>query len=276
MLERNLTDIHTAPVIPINSAQKVCAILRTLSSGKPMRLTAIAESATLNKVTALRILDTLCQEGFVRRLPASKLYALGPEALAIAVATREVPNIAQLARPSLTRLAVQSEDTVLFGIRSGVEVAYLDREVGGFPIQANYLHIGSRRPLGVGAGGLAMLAFLSDREIEALMPLIVPHLARFPRFSVEGVREGIKSARDEGAVVMLDLIVDRMGGIAVPVVSREGEVLGTFSIVGLSERLQARRAQLIEMLRREAQSVSDALAEAVGTIRRTASGRRAG
>jgi DNA-binding IclR family transcriptional regulator len=265
----------SAPIIPINSAQKVCAILRTLSSGVPMRLTAIAESATLNKVTALRILDTLCQEGFVRRLAGSKLYALGAEALAIAVATREVPNIAQLARPSLVRLAVHSEDAVLFGIRSGVEVAYLDREVGGFPIQANYLHVGSRRPLGVGAGGMAMLAFLPDRDIDGLMPLIAPHLARFPRFSEESIRKGIAAAREEGAVVMLDLIVERMGGIAVPVVSREGEVMGAFSVVGLSERLHARRADLVATLQREAQHVSDALAEAVGSIRKTA-GRRAG
>ncbi|BAT61353.1 HTH-type transcriptional regulator KipR [Variibacter gotjawalensis] len=271
-----MTDTNVTPVIPINSAQKVCAILRTLSSGKPMRLTSIAESATLNKVTALRILDTLCQEGFVRRLPASKLYALGPEALAIAVATREVPNIVQLARPSLTRLAVQSEDTVLFGIRSGVEIAYLDREVGSFPIQANYLHVGSRRPLGVGAGGLAMLAFLPDRDIQALLPLITPHLQRFPRFSIDNVMESVQSARKEGAAIVFDLLIERMGGIAMPVISREGEVMGAFSIVGLSERLETRKKELIEMLKREAQSVSDALAEAVGTIRRTASGRRAG
>jgi hypothetical protein len=38
VVERSMT----MPVLPVNSAQKVCAILRVLSADGPMRLTAVA------------------------------------------------------------------------------------------------------------------------------------------------------------------------------------------------------------------------------------------
>jgi DNA-binding IclR family transcriptional regulator len=251
----------TTPVLPINSVQKVCAILRVLSADAPMRLTAIASAAALNKVTTFRILDTLCQEGFVCRASDGKRYELGPEAFAMAGAMRQSANIVQLVRPSLITLAAESGDTVLFGMRSGVEVVYLDREVGDFPIQANYLRVGSRRPLGVGAGGLALLAWLPEREREAVIPAIAPRLQRYPRVTSAYIRSEIVAARARGAVVMLDLIVDRMGGIAVPVRTEEGDVLGVLSLVGLSDRLREREAMLIAALRREAEIVVRAAQE---------------
>jgi Transcriptional regulator len=52
------------------------------------------------------------------------------------------------------RLSERSADTALLSVRSGVEALYLARSVGSHPLQPNYLQIGSRRPLGVGAGSL--------------------------------------------------------------------------------------------------------------------------
>jgi DNA-binding IclR family transcriptional regulator len=251
----------TTPVLPINSAQKVCAILRVLSADAPMRLTAIATAAALNKVTTFRILDTLCHEGFVTRAPDGKRYELGTEAFAMAGAMRQSANIVELARPSLIKLAAQTGDTVLFGTRTGVEVVYLDREVGDFPIQANYLRVGSRRPLGVGAGGMALLAWLNEREAEAVMPAIARRLQRYPRITLPYIRGEIAAARTRGAAMMLDLIVDRMGGIAAPVRTAQGDVLGVLSLVGLTDRLREREAALIAALRREADAVVRAARE---------------
>jgi DNA-binding IclR family transcriptional regulator len=68
---------------PLNSIQKACGILRALSAKSPLRLSEITTAAGLNKVTTLRILDTLVQEGFVRRLDDEASYVLGPEILAM-------------------------------------------------------------------------------------------------------------------------------------------------------------------------------------------------
>ena len=44
---------------PLNAIQKACGILRALSAKAPLRLSEITAAAGLNKVTTLRILDTL-------------------------------------------------------------------------------------------------------------------------------------------------------------------------------------------------------------------------
>ena len=81
----------------------------------------------------------------------------------MAVGARRSVDIAELAQPSLLRLSERSADTALLSVRSGVEALYLARSVGSHPLQPNYLQIGSRRPLGVGAGALALLAELGTR-----------------------------------------------------------------------------------------------------------------
>ena len=65
-----------------NAPQKVCRILKILSNPESLRLADIAAGAEISAPTTLRILDTLIDEGFVRRDPANaKRYLLGDQAL---------------------------------------------------------------------------------------------------------------------------------------------------------------------------------------------------
>jgi DNA-binding IclR family transcriptional regulator len=233
-----------------NSVQKGCAVLRALAAHPALRLSELAAAAGLNKVTALRIVETLIEEGFVRRLDGPR-YELGAEALALAAARRP-KNLRELARASLVRLAELSQDTVLLSVRSGAEAVCIERELGTFPIRANYLDIGSRRPLGVGAGSMALLAWLPDPEIDAVLGIVAPRLSTFSRLTVEDIRSEIASARRRDYVILLDKVIDKMGGIGIPLRSAGGDVLGAISIAALSERLREREAPLAEALQREA------------------------
>ena len=179
-----------------NAIQKVCAILRVLAQNSPLRLTEIADATSLNKATALRILGSLIEEGFVTRVTGAKTYELGQEARVMAVSARRTVDIAELAQPSLLRLSERSADTALLSVRSGVEALYLARSVGSHPLQPNYLQIGSRRPLGVGAGSLALMVWLPDAEIDAIIEVIMPRLAKSPRITSKYLRERIVAARN--------------------------------------------------------------------------------
>ncbi|WP_162501374.1 IclR family transcriptional regulator [Methylobacterium crusticola] len=232
--------------------QKVCALLRALAAPGPRRLSELAAETGLNKVTALRILDTLAQEGFVARAPDGRGWRPGPESLALAAGAGRPDDLRALARPSLVRLAEISGDTVLLSVRSGVEAVCVERETGSYPIRANYLDIGSRRPLGVGAGSLALLAWLPDREVDAILGIVAGRLEAYPRLGLAAIREAVAAARARGYVVLLDRVVDTMGAIGVPVRDPGGRTVAALSIAALSARLAAREAMLAEALRREA------------------------
>lgn len=255
----------TDPNLPAtNAVQKVCAVLRALSGPASMRLTAIAEAAQLNKVTALRILETLMVEGFVQRVPGGKTYRLGNEALVMAAARQGTPGVAELAAPGLLRLAATSGDTALLSVRSGTEAAYLAREVGDYPMQPNTLHVGTRRPLGVGASSLGLLAWLPEPEAQALLDLVTPRLKAMSRLPIEAIRAEITAARARGYVILLGNTYAGMGGISVPVRGPMGEVAAAFSLAGTVDRIRDREARLAAMLQREATSLERLLAESMG------------
>ncbi|HEX7922953.1 MAG TPA: IclR family transcriptional regulator [Bradyrhizobium sp.] len=245
-----------------NAIQKVCAILRVLAQRSPLRLTDIADTTSLNKATALRILNSLIEEGFVSRVTGAKTYELGQEARVMAVGARRSVDIAELAQPSLLRLSERSADTALLSVRSGVEALYLARSVGSHPLQPNYLQIGSRRPLGVGAGALALLVWLPDAEIEAVIEVIVPRLAKSPRITPKFLRERIAVARKAGHTVLLDAAFPGMGGVGVPVRDDAGEVVAALSIGAATDRIRRREHELADMLKKEAQVLARAMAQA--------------
>ncbi|WP_083742267.1 IclR family transcriptional regulator [Bradyrhizobium mercantei] len=245
-----------------NAIQKVCAILRVLAQRSPLRLTDIADTTSLNKATALRILNSLIEEGFVSRVAGAKTYELGQEARVMAVGARRSVDIAELAQPSLLRLSERSADTALLSVRSGVEALYLARSVGSHPLQPNYLQIGSRRPLGVGAGALALLVWLPDAEIEAIIEVIVPRLAKSPRITPKFLRERIALARKAGHTVLLDAAFPGMGGVGVPVRDDAGEVVAALSIGAATDRIRRRESELADMLKKEAQVLARAMAQA--------------
>lgn len=242
----------------INSVQKSCRILRSLTEPRVNRLSEIAAQAGLNKVTTLRILEVLTREGFVRRDDKTKTYSLGNEVFILAAALRDRDDLRARARPSLVRLAAMSEDSVLLSVRSGgSESVCVDKEVGSFPIRANYLDIGSRRPLGMGAGAMALLAWQSQAEIDAILPLVEQRLPLFPKVSMSWLKNEIDRSRERGYSVFLNMLVDRMGAIGVPIFGADGRPVAALSIAALSDRISSRRDQLVDMLKREAEIIGN-------------------
>lgn len=226
--------------------QKVCRILRVLSTPQPLRLTDISVASGLSKATVLRLLAGLRDEGFVERDMLTRRYCLGDDALLLGVAMQGREHVRKWARPWLVRLAGVSGDTALLSIRSGVEAVCVDREFGSYPIRANYLDVGSRRPLGVGAGSLALLAWLSEEEVAAILEQVVPMLPqRCPGMDRSRLKSEIAHARARGYTLLLDVVVERMGGVGVPVYGSDGKPVAALSVASLSERLTPGRLEVV-------------------------------
>ena len=240
-----------------NSAQKVCRILRVLSTPQPLRLVDISVASDLDRATTLRLLETLTEEGFVQRDEATKRYALGDGALILGIAIQGRDHIRDRARPSLIALAALSGDTLLLSTRHGLESVCVDREFGIFPIRANCLDLGSRRPLGAGAGSLALLAWLPDDEVEAVLCLLDPVLKKnYPRISCALLQTEIALARQRGYTMLLDLVVDQMDGIAVPILGGDGKPIGAISLAAQSQRISTRLPLLVPALKDAAGGLS--------------------
>ncbi len=244
-----------------NAISKVCAVLKVLTGQGNLRLADVADAAGLNRVTALRILEDLSEQNFVARRGKPPRYSLGPEAVAMAAAPSLEKDVRDAAQASMLRLTEFSKDTVLLSIRSGSEAICIDKSMGSFPIQANFLQIGDRRPLGVGAGSMALLAYLPEAEREANLEATLGRISNYPRIDRPVLEEHIADARTKGYVRMLDIVIDRIGAIGVPIFLSDGTLAASISIAALTERIVERERELSQVALVEAKRVANQLSK---------------
>lgn len=243
----------------VSATKKVCRVLASLSNQHVQRLTDIAHTAQLDVSTALRILKDLEAESFVERDPVSKHYMLGPQVYAMHHAMVDGLDLRALARPALIRLAREFGDTVILSMPTGWESVCLDLCFGDYPIRANYLAVGSRRPLGVGAGSLALLASMEQDETLAVLPPVHQWLqGRYPRYPASVMAQMTARAREVGYSMLLDVVVDKMGGLGVAVRGPSGRAIAALSVAALSERIRSREQELSEALAAEARAIERA------------------
>jgi DNA-binding IclR family transcriptional regulator len=71
------------------------------------------------------------------------------------------------------------------------------------------------------------------------------------------LKHEIQRSRERGYAIFLNMLVDRMGAIGVPIFGADGRPVAAISIAALSDRLSSRMEQLVEMLKREAEIVGN-------------------
>ena len=239
-------------------------VLRALAddAGKGTRLARADETTDLGKTTVLRLLKALIEVGYVEFDDKTKLYSLGYDLFLLGQSARRV-HIIELARAGLGRLAAQTGDTVFLSVREGNMARCIDRCTGSYPIRSLTLSVGDQRPLGVGAGSLALLAFESDAEISLIIAANKPERSAFERFGDADLRTMINAARQQGHTWNDGRIVSAMNAVGVPVLYADKRVAAALSVAAIQERMQpTRRQMIVDLLRQEAAHLGGLLDEA--------------
>jgi len=231
------------------SARVVAAIARGEADG--VRAVDVAARTGLHKTTVHRILATLEGLGWVEHNDVGQ-YRIGLELVALGLAGARRRGLVELAGPHLSRLAEETGDTVYLQVRMGGAALCVDRVTGSFPIRALTLGVGDRRPLGAGAGSLALLAWSPDEEVTRAIAATVQ--GPYENFrSRQAIREMVAAARAAGYAHNPGLIIPGAEGIGVPVVDAHGNAVAAISIAAISSRFaDGRLARLAALLQAEA------------------------
>lgn len=182
-----------------------------LNHERGMTLPALVEATGLDRSTAYRLLGALVDTGLVARHD-DKTYRLGLEAMQLGLATMSRVPILERCRPMMIRLARRTEDTVYLVVRNGDFAHCIHHEEGAFPIRTLVLQVGGLRLLGVGSAGTALLATLTDGEIDAFH---ARHRAELPaeRKSLAQVKREVTQIRKRGYALTNNLVADGVSGI---------------------------------------------------------------
>ncbi len=239
----------------LQSVDRAIALLRAVAGGGA-RLTDLAVAAGLSKSTAHRILGALERAELIEQDPQTRRFRPGIELYRLGLQAARSYDVRALARSSLVRLAERSGDTVFLSVPHRHEALCIAREVGEFPIKTLTLDVGDRRPLGVGAGSLALLAASPDGDIETYISAGASLLERFPGFDRSTLHRLVARTRRDGYAWNEGRIVAGMVAVGVAVRDRTKRPVAALSVAAITGRMAPpRRRTIVEWLHEEARAV---------------------
>ncbi|WP_396640933.1 IclR family transcriptional regulator [Microbacterium sp.] len=196
--------------------------LALLTDG-PRSISEMARELEVHRSTALRILRTLEDRGFARRLPdlryspGSMLISLGQQAL-------DQIDLRTVASPHLHELHDKTKETVHLAVREKTDVVYIDKIDGQAAVRM-WSRVGKRGELHCRGIGKATAAFLPAHELSALADELT--FTRYTPTTIttrEAFLTDMESIRERGWAIDDGEAEPLVHCIAAPIFEGDGEI----------------------------------------------------
>lgn len=246
------TEAIPKPYAGAQSVHRAITLLRFVAKYNEKggaNLSKLAREVGLHVATAHRLLSALTSEGLITHDPFSKVYHLGIELFTLGSEAFQF-SIRDRYRNVIEQIAQHTEDTVFLLIRSGNDVMCIDRVEGKFPIRTMTIDIGARRPLGIGAGSLSLIAFLPDEQFENIVSANEGRFCQYRNLAADDIRNLAGKARKLGYVVSKGFFHEEVTSVAVPVFDQHQELVAAITVSAINERMGSdRRGQIAALIR---------------------------
>jgi DNA-binding IclR family transcriptional regulator len=251
----------------MQSLTRSIGILRALAAAgrTELRLSDVSRAVGLSKATTSRILGALCDQGMVEESRETKRFHLGPELTFLGWSAAQKFLLTRVARPVLEKLADATGDTTFLIVRSGTEAVCADRVSGSYPVKVFTMEVGSRRPLGVGSGSLALLAALPDGEVDQILKANAQPLAKFKAMRPSRLRREIQQTRAREYAFAEGHVVKEVSGVGVTITDPRRQPVAAVSVSSLSSRFaDGRLTAVVRATQVAAREIERALRSASG------------
>ena len=248
------------------SIERAVSLLRELAmvNRTGASVSQLALAAGIDRATAYRMLRCMAAESLLSYSESMRKYFLGPLAFELGSAAADRMELRAVCRPALLQIAQQSGDTAFLIARTGFDSVCLDRVEGSYPVKTFVVDVGTRRPLGLGAGGVAMLSAMPPAEAASLIKHNEARLAAmdgaFEAISARRLLSLVARVRAKNGAASYVLKLTGVCSLAVPLLTPQGRPIASLSVAAIKSRMSAaRQAELFEILAREAKGLSGLL-----------------
>ncbi len=222
-------------------------------------ITDISRQLGLGKSTVHRLLQTVQQRQLVQQ-DERRRYRLSYGVLQLSAAFLRHLNIHEEASPHLRRLRDETGETASLTIREGTSRFHLEEIPGVHEVKFS-LEIGKSLPLFLGASGKALVAWLSEEELDELIKICgLPAYTPFSITDPRVLKEQLAQTRQRGfAVSQSERFLDVVS-VAAPVRNQSGRVIAALNVTGPASRFSVKVARKAgPVLVQEARKLSSAL-----------------
>jgi DNA-binding IclR family transcriptional regulator len=251
---------------PTRSFARAFRLMATLwESPEGESVSELARRRGIDRATAFRLLQSLAAEGMVRKDVASGRYFVDPLFwLRLAPVLREAAPLEKVIATVLERLARFSGATcILVQPDAGKRRAVVSARA--IPEQPWAFHAESDMfpPLHTTAARKCLLAACAEPEVAAYIGAGLEALTEHTVTSPEALVRELKAVRELGHAVSREELLRGVGGLAVPVLDQNGQIVGALALAPPVSQFTKRNLEAwVRQLRIGAHALSRILAEA--------------
>ncbi|CAD6559510.1 IclR family transcriptional regulator [Paraburkholderia metrosideri] len=228
----------TKPSDPSGSAdasaspvERAFRLLRYIADGgSTANLSDVARQINVNRVTVMRLLESLKAAGLIEAVPSGGAHRLGMPFLTLAASALGSADLTSRARQILPGLVATTGLSAYLAVLEGTELIYLLCETPETPLVSR-IRVGSRIPAHRATPGLAMLATL---DALALADLYVGHPAADAADQPDwkALNAVLAKVRETGCAWSFSGLEAGIDSCAAAVMDSRGNVLAALSVAG--------------------------------------------
>jgi len=242
----------------VKTINRLVGVLDCFTQDDPAwSLAELSARLDLPKSTLHRFLVGLEFNGLLRRDAYDRKWRLGYRLFIWGSLAAESNGLRHLARPILHDLTGQSGETTLLTVYHNYEIICTEKVETSHHVRLS-LEIGMRRPCHAGASSKALMAYLPEAEIDAIIrEKGLPKLCINTITDPGRLKAELGEVRARGYALSLEETDSGAWGVAAPIRDWRGEVVGAVGIAGPTQRYDAERVREYACLcRRAADQVS--------------------
>ncbi|RJG40597.1 IclR family transcriptional regulator [Mesorhizobium sp. DCY119] len=247
---------------PVKSADRVLTLFELLGGWRgEMTFTELAEELQIPKSSLSQILHNLLKRDWLAYNHQTKVYSLGPAFKRLAGREADRMNLAGLVAPVLQDLTDRLGESSAFNIPKSHRMEVVAAALGNQRL-TSLLRAGDRTPLYATSGGKVLLAFSPLHVLNDYLSVLHMQEAgengKVP--SPEALKAQLDKVRAEGIAFSFDEWTVGITGVARPVLTGNGELLGSINFAIPSSRFTDKLgAQASDALLRAVRSVASQL-----------------
>jgi DNA-binding IclR family transcriptional regulator len=224
-------------------------------------VTELSKRLKLHKNNVFRLLATLESRGYIEQNRATENYRLGLKSLELGQTFIKQMGLLRQAKPILEKLVKECNETSYVAIFKEGYIVYLDVVETDLTVRV-VSRVGSRLPSYCTAAGKIHLAYMSDEEIDALLP--TRELKGYTPNTLtdrEQLKKELQQVAEIGFSIDNEELDPGVRCVAAPIRDYTRRIVGALSISGPSMRFSDERIEeeLTPLIKQAAEELSTRL-----------------
>ena len=229
-------------------------------SPAPLGITEVANRMRLGKGDVHRLMQSLVELGYARRVGTSGTYAASTKVWELGTAMLSSLDLRKIAGPRMERLAESVRETVHLSILDGSDVIYL-HQIDSPEVIRTHVPVGSRVPAHTVATGKAILSTLDEDSLQTYGDMHLVQLTERTITDPQRFLREMRRVRETGYAINRGEFSESVFGVGAAIVDSSGSALAAIGVSGPADRLRPARFEALGgLLREAAEEISHELA----------------